>query len=91
MTGSTLHIYENNKINYIFVKANAYILDKYQSSFHCNLNIEEKNNLLETLWYEEFNVDIEKRVTSSILFSEKWKSIKFKNANAYSLFLLRWS
>lgn len=80
----------DNKINPIFVKANSFILEKYKNNFHSDLSASEKNTLLEQLWLEEFNISIEKRITASLLESEKWKELKFKDANNYSIFLLRW-
>jgi hypothetical protein len=91
MAEHILPIYEDKKINAIFVRANSALIKNHITeiaSLDTNAN---KCIFLEELWKEEYRCDIEKINSSTVLTTEKWKSIVFPSKTDLTMFVLRWS
>lgn len=89
MSNTSIHIIENGTINPVFIKANCYILKKFNAEFKKN-TVFERLHLLEELWVDEFNALLieDVKITCDL---KKWSSIQFSTELEKTLFLLRWS
>lgn len=82
-TSNVIYIFdEDKKINKLFVKANRYILKKYEDYF-INLNLEQKKEKLKDFWFTEFNVEL---IEKNNVFDQ----LKFKSDNDLLVFLVKW-
>ena len=75
----------DQKINASFVKANGFILKKYKDQFEKLVEFQEKNQLLETLWQQEYRAKLVKDD------ADWWSKIVFEREKDLTLFQLRWS
>jgi len=75
----------DQKINASFVKANGFILKKYKDQFECLVEFQEKNQLLEMLWHQEYRAQLLKDDNNW------WTKIVFEREKDLTLFQLRWS
>jgi len=82
MNEPTIPVITDAKINDVFIKANGYILKKYNDRFNNIKNYEEKLNLLKSLWGTEFFADL-------ITDNETPISIQFYNENSMTLFFFK--
>lgn len=74
------------KVNYIFFKANKYIIEKYNSEFEYNdifVNIKK----LENCWLKEFNAKLTSYIESKY---SPWSQIEFSSETDKTMFMLRW-
>ena len=86
-----LPIYEDTKINAIFVRANSALIKNHITNINLLDSNENKCVFLEKLWKEEYKCDVEKIESSATLITEKWKSIVFPSNTELTMFVLRWS
>lgn len=82
---SILIIDKNGNINPMFIKANLYLIEKYNKKLS-DTTLQQKNNILKELWKEEFKAKIDldkcKVVGNYIKFSKEVYKTKF---------LIQWS
>ena len=74
------------KINYIFFKANRYIIEKYRSEFEGN-DIFHNIKKLEEIWLKEFNARLNSCIGSKY---SPWSKIQFDSNIDKTMFILRW-
>jgi hypothetical protein len=80
----TIDIVNSNlTINSLFVKANAFLLEKYSKDFQ-EINASHKTALLEKLWLTEYKAELLKK-------DNQWSHISFNRTIDHTMFLLRWS
>jgi hypothetical protein len=80
----TIDIVNSNLIiSSLFVKANAFLLEKYSKDFQ-ESNASHKTALLEKLWLTEYKAVLLKE-------DNQWSRISFDRKTDYTIFLLRWS
>lgn len=91
MTKHILPIYEDAKINPIFVRANSALIKNHITEIASLDSNENKCMFLEKLWKEEYKCDVEKIDSSATLITEKWKSMVFPSNTELTMFVLRWS
>jgi hypothetical protein len=73
---------ENSSINPVFIRANGFLLNKYETLFS-NQSTHTNKLILADLWLSEFKAVL-------VLSNETWKEIKFESENDKMMFLLRW-
>lgn len=78
--------FESNKMNYIFFKANSFIIKKYNSELEWN-DIFVNIKLLEKFWFIEFKAQL---ISNTDLKYCAWDKIKFDNETDKTLFMLKW-
>jgi hypothetical protein len=74
------------KINYIFFKANRYIIEKYRSEFEGH-DIFYNMKKLEEIWLKEFNARLDSCISSKY---SPWSKIQFDSRVDKTMFILRW-
>jgi hypothetical protein len=77
-------IYDELKkdINPCFIRANGFLLKKYEHLFSTQ-SIQENKNILKKLWISEFNAKLLTR-------NDRWTEIAFDTDYNKMMFLLRW-
>jgi hypothetical protein len=76
-------INSNGTIKSVFVKANAFLLEKYFEDFQ-KVDDAHKITLLENLWLTEYKATLLKK-------HDQWSCISFIRKIDHTMFLLRWS
>jgi hypothetical protein len=71
-----------NNINPCFIRANGFLLKKYEHLFSVQ-SIEENKNILRKLWISEFNAKL-------LTCNNTWTEIVFDTDYDKMIFLLRW-
>ena len=79
---NSLDIINHGKINSAFIKANQFLLDKYNLEFS---RARCKNTKLEELWLSEFGSILKKDTVNNV-----YNKAVFKDSESLMMFLLRW-
>lgn len=74
------------KVNYIFFKANRYIIEKYKDEFE-GRDVFYNIKKLEEIWLKEFNARLDSKINSKY---SPWSKIKFDSNSDKTMFMLRW-
>lgn len=75
-----INIIENNKINSLFVRANASLIRDNQDI----LFEKDKDEYLKKLWLKTYNAILVKE-------NNHWSKIQFLNSKSMTMFQLKWS
>lgn len=81
MNDYTINIFEDGKINAMFVRANSNLI-KLHNEIHSK---EDKNLYLESLWEKDYNAFLIKED------KDHWTKIKFLDSRTLTMFQLKWS
>lgn len=79
-----VNIYDETtcNINPSFVRANGFLIEKYEKLF-VNQSTHTNKTVLKELWFSEFKAQL-------LIINQIWKDIKFDNEHDKMIFLLRW-
>lgn len=80
---NSLDIINQGKISSAFIKANRFLLEKFDAEFTA---ADCKNKKLEELWNSEFNSVLQKDPATNA-----YVQAIFKDTESLTVFLLRWS
>lgn len=79
-----LPIFNDQKVNSYFVRANSYVIDKHRNSF-LDGDVDHNWRILERAWSEEFK--------ASLIYDESSKmftQLDFEKSEDMTMFLMRW-